>query len=149
MDHEEKDKTAFRKRKRSTTADADISTDTKKTISRYLVKPASLRHDDPFASVGSVAKVVNAKQRWRRKGRQGAPPKCPALRQSLFEWFVDLRFAVATSIPPSYALREAKRLGEKLVRQMRRKRQFILWVGCEAGAVSMELRFASRRASTK
>jgi len=60
-------------------------------------------------------KRVAPRDRKNVLGAQGRPKKCPALRDSLFAWFCDIRSAVKTRLPHKYVLANATRLLSELV----------------------------------
>jgi hypothetical protein len=51
----------------------------------------------------------------RRRIQQGPPFKCPLLRELLFDWFVDLRRSLATTISPKFVLLKARQLADDIV----------------------------------
>jgi hypothetical protein len=51
----------------------------------------------------------------RRRILQGPPFKCPLLRELLFDWFVDIRRSLATTISPKYVLLKARQLADVIV----------------------------------
>lgn len=44
------------------------------------------------------------------RGTRGRKHQCPALREALWDWFVDVRASIRTSISPKFLLQQAKRL---------------------------------------
>ena len=61
----------------------------------------------------------------RRRGRQGPRHKCGALREELWDWFVDIRGSVSGRIPPSFVMTVARNMATEIVAQMRRKGTFV------------------------
>ena len=55
----------------------------------------------------------------RARGTQGAPYKCPELRELLWDWFVDIRRSLATIVTPKLVLAKAKELAHQLLKSMR------------------------------
>jgi hypothetical protein len=51
----------------------------------------------------------------RRRVQQGPPFKCPLLRELLFDWFVDIRRSLATTISPKFVLHKARQLADIIV----------------------------------
>jgi hypothetical protein len=51
----------------------------------------------------------------RRRIQQGPPFKCPLLRELLFDWFVDIRRSLATTISPKFVLMKARQLADVIV----------------------------------
>ncbi len=49
---------------------------------------------------------------FRRRGNQGAPYKCPVLREKLWDWFVDMRRSIASTISPKFVLLKAKSMAK-------------------------------------
>ena len=70
------------------------------------------------------SRVANRNLR-RRRGAQG--PRCKAgfLRESLWDWFVDVRAAVAGRIPPKFVLKYAEDMADAAVRHMACSGEFI------------------------
>ena len=56
----------------------------------------------------------------RRRLHQGAPYKVPQLRELLWDWFVDTRRSVATTISPRFVLLKARQIADKLLAEQRR-----------------------------
>ena len=69
-----------------------------------LVKPASAR---------------------RRPGLGGPKPKAGFLREALFDWFVDMRSAVACRLPPKFVMHHAEMMADEIIRGMARTGHFI------------------------
>ena len=65
-----------------------------------------------------VARVPRA-LRHRSFGLQGASYKCPELRELLWDWFVDTRASVASTLTPHIVLCKARELASKLMAAMR------------------------------
>ena len=63
------------------------------------------------------------RMRRRALGRQGHPFKCPALRERMWDWFVNMRTAYVT-ISPMTVIRQATREASKVVKEMRRTNTF-------------------------
>ena len=55
----------------------------------------------------------------RRRGRQGRKFKCPAVRELLYDWFVDLRASVAGILTPHFVISKAKQLAATALEHMR------------------------------
>ena len=60
----------------------------------------------------------------RRRLRQGPPYKCPVIREFLWDWFVDIRRSLATTISPRFVILKAKEIATKVLREMRRLNEF-------------------------
>lgn len=56
----------------------------------------------------------------RRRLRQGAPYKCPLIRELLWDWFVDIRASLATTISPRFVLMKARMIAETILREQRK-----------------------------
>ena len=111
------DKTANRKRKRGDAAGRKVS-------AAHLWPVWELWHGKELG-VAAAAKgneVQAMRRRWR-KGKQGRPYKCAPLHEALFDWFVDVRFAVSTSLGIPYLMSIARYVADKLVKEMRQKRR--------------------------
>ena len=55
----------------------------------------------------------------RRRGLQGAPFKCPELRELLWDWFVDIRASIKGILSPKMAMCKAKEILEQILQQQR------------------------------
>ena len=60
----------------------------------------------------------------RRRGRQGAPFKCPVVRELLFDWFVDMRSSIASNLTPRFVLMKARELAGHALKHMRETGDF-------------------------
>ena len=56
----------------------------------------------------------------RLKLTQGAPFRCPELREMLWDWFVDIRFSVRTTLTPKAVLMKARELAKVLMEEQKR-----------------------------
>ena len=56
----------------------------------------------------------------RRSLLQGRPYKAPLLREMLWEWFVDIRHSVASTLSPKFVLCQAKHFATQLLQQQRK-----------------------------
>lgn len=55
----------------------------------------------------------------RRRMRQGAPFKCPLIREYLWDWFVDVRRSIASTLSPKFVLMKAKLIAEEILKVQR------------------------------
>ena len=69
--------------------------------------------------------LVGSQVRRRRTLHQGPRPRAGFLREALWDWFVDIRQAVACRIPPKFVLRQAERMADACVKDMARTGSFI------------------------
>ena len=60
----------------------------------------------------------------RSRGQQGAPFKCPVIREYLWDWFVDIRGSLATTITPKFVLSKARQIAELVLAEQRKNRDF-------------------------
>ena len=56
----------------------------------------------------------------RLKTTQGAPYKCPELREMLWDWFVDIRFSVKSTLSPKAVLMKARELAKVILQEQRK-----------------------------
>ena len=65
--------------------------------------------------------------RLARRRRSLVGPKCKAgfLREALWDWFVDIRSAVACRIPPKFVLKQAQNMANEVVQDMARTGAFV------------------------
>ena len=61
----------------------------------------------------------------RRRNTGGPKVKAGFLREALWDWFVDIRSAVACRIPPKFVLKYAQDMANEVVRDMARTGAFI------------------------
>ena len=66
------------------------------------------------------ASLVRSGARRRITCQQGPRPRAGFIREALFDWFVDIRNAVACRIPPKFVLRQAERMADACVKDMAR-----------------------------
>ena len=59
------------------------------------------------------------------RGKKGQRPFAMVLRENLWDWFVDIRSAVLTSISPQFILRQARAMAGSLLQEMALKGYFI------------------------
>ena len=59
------------------------------------------------------------------RGKRGRKPFAMMLRHALWEWFVDIRGAVLTSISPEYMLRQARAMACTILQEMADEGRFI------------------------
>ena len=71
-----------------------------------------------------AASQTSNKALLRRRLRQGAPFKCPVLREFLYDWFIDMRASVCSNITPRFALMKARALAETVLAEQRKIGQF-------------------------
>ena len=64
--------------------------------------------------------LVRSGARRRITCQQGPRPRAGFIREALFDWFVDIRSAVACRIPPKFVLRHAERMADACVKDMAR-----------------------------
>ena len=55
----------------------------------------------------------------RRRVTQGAPFKCPLIREYLWDWFVDIRRSIACHISRKFVLMKAKAIAEDVLKAQR------------------------------
>ena len=55
----------------------------------------------------------------RKRHRQGPPYKCGLIREMLWDWFVDIRRSLATTISPKFLLMKAREIAGTLLREQR------------------------------
>jgi hypothetical protein len=60
------------------------------------------------------------RQLLRRRVSQGAPFKCPLIREYLWDWFVDVRRSVACHISPKFVLMKARSIAEEILAAQRK-----------------------------
>ena len=60
-----------------------------------------------------------------RRRSAGAPPKCPAIREALWHWFVDIRASLCTSISPRCVLMKAREIAEHCLADMKREGRYV------------------------
>lgn len=61
---------------------------------------------------------------FRRRGNQGPPYKCPVLREKLWDWFVDVRRSLASTISPKFVLLQTKSMAAEILAVQRRTGQY-------------------------
>ena len=61
----------------------------------------------------------------RRRVKQGAPYKCPVLREFLYDWFVDMRASVCSNITPRFALMKATALADTVLAEQRKVGNYV------------------------
>ena len=59
------------------------------------------------------------------RGSRGPVTKCPVLGMALWDWFVDIRSSVLTSMSPKYLLMKAKAMADTIVAEMAKEGEFI------------------------
>jgi hypothetical protein len=55
----------------------------------------------------------------RRRKSQGRPYKCPLIRELLWDWFVDARRSIASTISPKFMLMKARSISELVLKAQR------------------------------
>jgi hypothetical protein len=60
----------------------------------------------------------------RRRLQQGAPYKCPLIRELLWDWFVDMRASVASTISPKFMLMKARELASRILQEQHKLGRF-------------------------
>ena len=60
----------------------------------------------------------------RRRMRQGPPYKCPLIREMLWDWFVDIRASLATTISPKFVLLRARQIADSILKHQRATGEF-------------------------
>ena len=60
-----------------------------------------------------------------RRGARAPAAKCPVLSLALWEWFVDIRSSVLTTMTPKYLLMKARAMADTLVAEMAKNGEFI------------------------
>ena len=63
---------------------------------------------------------VHRSHRLRASGQSGRPVKAMCLREGIWDWFVSIRAAVATRIPPKLVIAKGKALASEMVKEMAR-----------------------------
>ena len=103
---------------------------------RMFLKACVKVAEERLASTGSAATKtvvltlggrhpVNSRSRkpescmMRRSLTQGAPFKCPLIRERLFDWFVDVRRSIAGRISPKFVLMKARSIAEQTMKIQR------------------------------
>jgi hypothetical protein len=56
----------------------------------------------------------------RRRKNQGPPYKAPLVREMLWDWFVDIRKSLATTISPKFVLLKARQIADSILKEQRR-----------------------------
>ena len=64
-------------------------------------------------------RIVPGEQRMRTPGKQGAPHASPEIREALWDWFVDMRASMATTVSPKFVLAKARLLAAECLNHMR------------------------------
>jgi hypothetical protein len=67
----------------------------------------------------TAAGRVPQKSLVRQRLRQGPPYKCPLIREMLWEWFVDIRRSLCTTISPKFVLCKARLIADKVLKIQR------------------------------
>ena len=80
---------------------------------------SSLLHN---SSMRNVAERVRPNQMLLRSRSKGAPYKCPAIREALWQWFVDIRNSLQTLISPKCVLMKAKEIAHHCLTDMKEKK---------------------------
>jgi hypothetical protein len=78
------------------------------------------RHAKGGVKTSSAESRTPAAHLMRRRKSQGPPYKCPALRESLFDWFVDVRASIASTLSPKFVLMKAQSIAQELMEVQRR-----------------------------
>ena len=60
------------------------------------------------------------------RGRKGKRPFAMVLREALWDWFLDIRSAVLTSISPHFMLRQARAMAGTILKEMAENGKFIV-----------------------
>ena len=60
----------------------------------------------------------------RRRISQGPPYKCPLIRELLWDWFVDIRSSLCTTISAKFVLMKARQIAETVLQEQRRLGEF-------------------------
>ena len=74
------------------------------------------------SSMRNVAERVRPNQMLLRSRSKGAPYKCPAIREALWQWFVDIRNPLQTLISPKCVLMKAKEIANHCLTDMKEKK---------------------------
>ena len=74
------------------------------------------------SSMRNVAERVRPNQMLLRSRSKGAPYKCPAIREALWQWFVDIRNSLQTLISPKCVLLKAKEIAHHCLTDMKGKK---------------------------
>jgi hypothetical protein len=56
---------------------------------------------------------------FRRRTTQGRPYKCPVIRELLWDWFVDVRRSIASTVSPKFMLMKARSISEEILKVQR------------------------------
>ena len=59
-----------------------------------------------------------------RRRNAGPPHKCPAIREALWHWVVDIRASLCTSISPKFSLMKVKQIAEHCLADIKRLGQY-------------------------
>ena len=98
--------------------------------------------DEEMTSLGALAGVCDAGKRGRKRktdaeqstpqylmcslrGKKGAHHAAMILREALYEWFIDIKAAVLTSISPHFMLRQARHMATICLQQMCKNGHFV------------------------
>ena len=96
----------------------DLATE-EKTAQNCLAQQANKRRRQTGAQ-----KKVPDRFLMRRRMQQGPPYKCPVIRETLWDWFVDVRASIATTISPKCVLMKAREIATTVLHEMRRTGQW-------------------------
>ena len=93
-------------------------------IAVVLERHQTLGPTSGFCSLGGRKPTMSAgrvpdKRLMRRRITQGPPFKGPLIREYLWDWFVDIRRSVASSISPKFVLMKAKSIAEEILKAQR------------------------------
>ena len=73
----------------------------------------------------NATRQVPQKSLLRQCMRQGAPYKCPLIREVLWEWFVDIRRSLCTTISPKFVLCKARQIADDVLKFQRATSGFV------------------------
>ena len=85
----------------------------------------------------------------RRRLNQGRAYKCPLIRELLWDWFVDIRRSVSTTISPKFVLLKARSIADLILKHQRKtgsSRRCLSWtsIGFCAGSATRVLSSGGR-----
>ena len=67
----------------------------------------------------NATRQVAQKSLLRQRMHQGAPYKCPLIREVLWQWFVDIRRSLCTTISPKFVLCKARQIADDVLKIQR------------------------------
>lgn len=101
----------------------DVPKKTRAFVRRCAIAAEEFKSGDKIwktTGVRQSGQGVARPQRLRKGGNAGRPVKAMCLREGIWDWFVSIRSAVATRIPPKLVLVKAQALASELIKEMER-----------------------------